>query len=101
MRQILHNYLDDVCVELVKNITSAMGPTSRLLISDFVVPEKTEVGTDESVYWMDFVMMMLTGKEKTVKEFEDIFNAAGLELVKVWPASATAHAVMEARLKKQ
>ena len=36
-----------------------------------------------TIYWVDFSMMMLNGKEKTKKEFEEILDAAGLEIVKV------------------
>lgn len=87
-------------IDIVKNIASAMGPTSRLLIGDFVVPEKAHVGDDFMIYWMDLSMMMLTGKEKSKKQFEEILDAAGLELVKVWPFVMGAQSVLEARLKQ-
>ncbi len=60
-----------------------MGPTSRLLIREFVEPEKTHIGDDLMVYSIDFSMMMLTGKEKTARQFEIILDAAGLKLVKI------------------
>ncbi|KAK5131067.1 hypothetical protein LTR08_001353 [Meristemomyces frigidus] len=99
LRRILHDFYDPVCIEIVKNIVSAMGPTSRLLIGDFVVPEQSHIGDDFMVYWMDFSMMMLTGQEKTASQFEKILNAAGLELVKIWPFRFGAQAIVEARLK--
>lgn len=77
-----------------------MGPSSRLLIGDFVVPEKAEVGDDFMIYWMNFSMMCLTGKEKTKREFEELLHAAGLELVKVWPFHVGAQSIIEARLKQ-
>ncbi len=49
--------------------------------------------------WMDFSMMMLTGKEKTAKQFREVLDAAGLDLVKIWPAPQGAQAVVEAKLK--
>lgn len=45
-------------------------------------------------------MMMLTGKEKTKMEFERILDAAGLELVKIWPFQIGAQSMVEARLKR-
>lgn len=99
LRRILHDFYEPVCIDIVKNIASAMGPTSRLLIGDFVVPEKSHIGDDFMVYWLDFSMMMLTGQEKTAKQFENILDAAGLELVKIWPYDFGAQAVVEARLK--
>ncbi|KAF2809937.1 o-methyltransferas-like protein [Mytilinidion resinicola] len=100
LRRILHDFYEPVCIEIVKNIASAMDSDSRLVIGDFVVPDKTHLGDDSMVYWMDFLMMMLTGKEKTRKEFERILDAAGLQIVKVWPFAVGAQAIVEARLKR-
>ncbi|KAF2499419.1 S-adenosyl-L-methionine-dependent methyltransferase [Lophium mytilinum] len=82
LRRILHGFYEPACIDIVKNIASAMDSESRLLIGDFVVPDKTHLGDNSMLYWMDFMMMMLTGKEKTRKEFERILDAAGLEPVK-------------------
>lgn len=76
-----------------------MGPSSRLLIGDFVVPKKVQVGNDFMVYWLDFAVMMLTGQEKTAQQFERILDASGLELVNIWPSSFGAQAIVEAKLK--
>lgn len=77
-----------------------MGPDSRLLIGDFVVPERSRAGDDFMIYWMDLSMMMLTGQEKTRAQFARILDAAGLELVQVWPFAVGAQAMVEARLKR-
>ncbi|GAB7365133.1 hypothetical protein MBLNU230_g6222t1 [Neophaeotheca triangularis] len=100
LRRILHDFYEEPCVEILKNVASAMGPTSRLLVGDFVVPDRAKVGDDFMIYWMDLSMMMLTGKEKTQKQFEELFAAAGLELLKVWPFAVGAQSIVEARLKR-
>lgn len=46
LRRILHDFYDPACIDIVKNIASAMGPTSRLLVGDCVVPEKASMGDD-------------------------------------------------------
>jgi hypothetical protein len=84
---------------ILKNVASAMGPTSRLIVADMILPDMTEMGGDMTTYWMDFSMMMLNGKEKSRKEFEEILNAAGLEIVKVWMYSFGTQAQIECRLK--
>ncbi|KAK3686896.1 hypothetical protein LTR37_019338 [Vermiconidia calcicola] len=99
LRRILHDFYEPDCIKIVKNIASSMGPTSRLLIGDFVVPEKTHIGDDFMIYWMDFSMMMLTGKEKTAKQFEMILDAAGLELVQIHPYAFGSQSIVEAKLK--
>ncbi|KAF2763086.1 o-methyltransferas-like protein [Pseudovirgaria hyperparasitica] len=100
LRRILHDFYMPVCKDIVRNIASAMGKDSRLLIGDFVVPEKTNVGDDLMVYWMDFSMMVLTGQEKTAKQFAEILEDVGLELVKIWRYPYGAQAVVEAKLKQ-
>ncbi|PQE27884.1 hypothetical protein CJF30_00009075 [Rutstroemia sp. NJR-2017a BBW] len=100
IRRILHDFYEPVCVELLKNIASAMGPKSRLVIADNIRPEKTELGGDMFIYWMDFCMMMLNGKEKSKSEFEEIIGAAGLEIVNIWTYPVGTHAHIECRLKQ-
>jgi hypothetical protein len=79
-----------------------MGPDSRLIICDLLVPARVEVGSPiMDVYWMDFCMMAVGGKEKTLREFKDMFEAVGLELVKVYPAAFGKSAMLEARLKER
>ena len=76
-----------------------MGPTSRLLIAEIIVSAHTTVGEDMSTYWMDMVMLGIGGKERREKEFSDLLQSVGLELVKIWPAEVGNQAVVESRLK--
>ncbi|KAL2063150.1 hypothetical protein VTL71DRAFT_6222 [Oculimacula yallundae] len=99
MRRILHDFYIPVCKDLVKNIASAMGPTSRFIIADMIMPEKVEMGTEVTPYWMDFNLMMLNGTEKSKAQFEEILDAAGLEIVKIYPFAFGCHANIECRLK--
>ncbi|KAK8903278.1 hypothetical protein QC760_007760 [Botrytis cinerea] len=100
IRRILHDFYEPVCIRLLKNIASAMGPTSRVVIADMIRPEKTEIGGELMIYWMDFCMMMLNGKEKSEKEFRDIIDSAGLEIVKIWRYPIGTQAQIECRLKR-
>ncbi len=76
-----------------------MGPKSRLLIGEVIVPARTEVGEDLSTYWMDMVMISIGGKERREKEFSSILGEAGLVLYKIWPYAVGNQAMIEARLK--
>jgi hypothetical protein len=51
------------------------------------------------LYWLDFSLMTISGKEKTLKEFNEIFDAVGLELVKVYPSGIGKTVMLETRLK--
>lgn len=52
-----------------------MGPTSRLLIVEMMVPERTEIGGNLGIYRLDFVLMLINGMEKSKKEFKEIVDA--------------------------
>jgi hypothetical protein len=99
LRRIMHNYEDDVCIEILKNQAAVMDPTSRLLIGEVVLPLRTKVGGEMTGYWKDVVMLMIGGKERSVDGFAKILEAAGLQLVKVWPFETGEQAVVEARLE--
>lgn len=75
-----------------------MGPTSRLLIAELVIPAKTEVGEDMSPYWMDMVMISIGGKERNLKEFKELLDSVGLEFVNCWMSGH--QGVVEGRLKR-
>ncbi|CZR57284.1 related to O-methyltransferase B [Phialocephala subalpina] len=99
MRRVFHDFYSPVCKELVKNVTSAMGPSFRFIIADMIMPEKVEIGTEVTPYWMDFNLMMLNGTEKSKKQFEEILDAAGLEIVKIFSFPFGCHANIECPLK--
>ncbi|KAM0270668.1 hypothetical protein ACHAQH_009323, partial [Verticillium albo-atrum] len=100
MRRFLHDFYNPVCIEFVKNTASAMGPTSRLIICDVLIPDRVEPYDTMDVYWLDFALLAMTGKEKKKEEFQEIFEAAGLELVKIYLSQFGRTVMLEARLKK-
>jgi hypothetical protein len=101
LRRVLHDFYEPVCIKILKNIASAMTLKSRLIIAEMILPDKTSSSEgDLTPYWMDFSMMMLNGKEKTRKEFEEILDAAGLKIVKVWTYSFGTQAQIECRLSE-
>lgn len=100
MRRLLHDFYIPVCLDILKNVVPAMGPDSRLIICDMLVPERVEIGGPMELYWLDFSLMTISGREKTLKEFNDMFEEVGLELVKVYPSAIGKTAMLETRLKK-
>ncbi|KAK4152812.1 hypothetical protein C8A00DRAFT_34487 [Chaetomidium leptoderma] len=100
MRRLLHDFYPSVCLDILRNTVSAMGPDSRLIVCDMLVPEQVETGRLKELYWLDLNLMSITGKEKTMAEFNAMFDAVGLELVKVWPSVIGATVQLETRLKR-
>jgi hypothetical protein len=85
MKYILHDWNDDVCVEILSHCRGAMVPRGRVLVVDSVIAP----GNDPS--WgklLDLNMLVLTGgRERTAKEFAELFARAGLALKKVHPTA--------------
>ena len=78
LRHILHDWPTDECIKILKNLVPALGPDSRLLIDDIVLP-------DTNVPWqaayLDVLMLIsLGGMERTREEWEDLFDQAGLKI---------------------
>lgn len=71
---------------------------SRILIDDYVLPN-----TDASFRGaaMDFWMMMIaSGMERTLSQWEKLLEASGLEIVKVWGIHSGHEQVIECQLKE-
>ncbi|KAF5002024.1 hypothetical protein FGRMN_635 [Fusarium graminum] len=88
-----------ICIEFVKNTASAMGPDSRLIICDQLIPDMVKKNEYRDLYWLDLALLCMTGMEKKKADFEEILEAAGLELVKIYPSAYGCTAMLEARLK--
>ncbi len=79
MRHILHDWTDEECLRIFKNIVSAMGPESLIVIEELVLPETNQPW---QVAMMDIMLMgSLGGIERTKGEWESLLTRAGLRIV--------------------
>ena len=93
-RHLLHDYDDDDCLKMLKNVRRAMKPDSRVLVLEKTVPTDDTPGPGR---WLDLHVMLLTGgRERTVPEYEALFDKAGLRLNRVLPTAHPAVEVIEA-----
>jgi demethylsterigmatocystin 6-O-methyltransferase len=77
MRNILHDYPDQKCLELLKSTIAAMGPDSVLLIDEMIIPNK---GAHPHATEQDMVMLStLASMERTLKQWDALLAAAGLK----------------------
>jgi hypothetical protein len=82
MRTVLHDWPDESCLKILKNIRDAMGPDSLLLINENLMPDKNSTLFQ---VWMDFVMMCnFSSKERTRRQWLQLLENSGFEIVKVW-----------------
>ncbi|CAL9591834.1 Mitomycin biosynthesis 6-O-methyltransferase [Nocardiopsis dassonvillei] len=78
LKFVLHDWDDDACVRILRNCRGSLGPGGRVLVMELLVDE---VGTPGLEPLMDLNMMALsTGRERSLTEFESLFERAGLTL---------------------
>jgi SAM-dependent methyltransferase len=85
LRHILHDWRDEDSVTILRNCRSAMRPDGKVLVVEIVVP----AGNDPSfAKWMDLMMVTYGGKERSEKQYSELFAKAGLQLTRIVPTKA-------------
>lgn len=87
MSHIIHDWGDEDCIKMLKNIRQGIAQNGKLLVVEMVVPTGDTAHLSK---WMDVAMMMMypEGKERTEAEFSELFQAAGFELSKIVPTKS-------------
>jgi len=93
LRHVLHDWDDGEAVAILRNCRDAMQPGGSVLVVETVIPSGNEPCFGK---WLDLMMLVVGGRERTREQYVDLFSAAGLLLTRVVP---TAHevSVIEAR----
>lgn len=87
LKMILHDWDDAKSVAILKNVRKSIPAHGKLLVIDAVIPEGNAPSPGKL---FDMNMLVMTGgRERTEREFKDLFAAAGFELVRVVRAGAT------------
>ena len=85
LKWILHDWDDEHCVRILRNIRRAMTPGGRVLVIESVVPEGNEPSFAKL---MDLNMLVMTGgRERTEAEFRALYDRAGFDLTRVVPTA--------------
>ncbi|KAL4878893.1 S-adenosyl-L-methionine-dependent methyltransferase [Aspergillus karnatakaensis] len=94
LSNIMHDYPDEKCVAILKNIVSAMGPDSVILINDMVLPN---TGVHWHVTQVDLTMMtMLASLERTIEQWQVLMEKAGLKITNIYESKeAVTESVIE------
>jgi hypothetical protein len=75
---IIHNWDDERATQILRTIRAAARPGARLLATETVIP----AGNDPSGgKWLDLLMLVIGGRERTEEEWRALLEAAGFEVV--------------------
>ena len=78
---ILHDWSDDEAAAILRNVRSAIAEDGRLLLVEFVLPNGDEPHLGKLI---DLTMLgILTGRERSEREFERLLDASGFVLERV------------------
>ncbi len=87
LSQVLHDWDDEKCSEILRNCMRVMCPGARLLIVESLVPGKNEFSVAKL---LDLeVLVMGNGRERTAEEFRGLLEDAGLSLERILPSRET------------
>ena len=75
---VLHNWDDEQAAAILRSIGRHRG--ARVLIVDAVIPPGNEA---HGAKWLDLLMLAISGRERTEREWRALVEGAGLELVSV------------------
>lgn len=92
LRHILHDWNDDHCVKILAQCRKSMHASSRVLVIEALLDSPTQHGIAS---WLDLNMMVVGGRERTAKQYEELLAAAGLAMTHV--KSITRATLIEAR----
>lgn len=94
LKEILHNWEDEDCVDILSTVHDAAPPDGRVFVIEAVVPGPEQ---DHLSKRLDMTMMVhLGGRERTEAEFETLLDDAGWEHVNTQEAPSGWVSVLEA-----
>jgi SAM-dependent methyltransferase len=85
LRHIVHDWEDNEAVAILRNCREAMNPDGKILVAETVIPPGNEPCFGK---WLDLMMLLVGGRERTEQEYRRLFSAAGLNLNRVVSTAA-------------
>jgi len=89
LSRVLHDWTDDDARRVLAACRAAMGPASRLLVVEAILPERA--ADQPAVIRMDLYMLVLLGaRERTEAQFRHLLASAGFTVRRVVPTRSPA-----------
>jgi hypothetical protein len=85
LRHIIHDWQDPDAVTILRRCREAMAPEGKILIVEMVVQPGNEPGFGK---WLDLMMLLVAGRERTKEEYSQLLSEAGLTMTRVIPTDS-------------
>ncbi|KAI0536334.1 S-adenosyl-L-methionine-dependent methyltransferase [Xylaria digitata] len=97
MKFILHDYADEQCIQILRNVKASMVKGySYLVINDFIIPD-TKCGLLQS-QWDLMMMVLLSSMERTEAQWRALLESAGLFIEGLYLPPGDAQGIIVATL---
>lgn len=96
LSQILHNWNDEQCQQILHNCFARMQRGSRLLIVEQLLPERLQ-GTSPAIESDLMMLLFLGGQERTQTNYERLLNRAGFSLITIHSLKCLGYSLIEAQ----
>ena len=95
---IFHDWATAECKVVLQNTAAAMKKGySKLIIGEYILPDK---GCPLMAAGADLAMLTLhSGMERSERQWRDLLDSSGLEVVGIWPPPGNGDGIVEAMLK--
>jgi hypothetical protein len=94
LRHIIHDWEDPEAITILRHCREAMAPEGKILIVEMVVPPGNEPGFGK---WLDLMMLLVAGRERTKEEYSHLLSEAGLTMTRVIPTASDASIIESVR----
>jgi hypothetical protein len=85
MKHVIHDWEDEKCIRLLENCGRSMQGDGRIICVDAVIPPLGDQ-SGMPAKLVDIVMLtFITGKERTERQWNGLYEAAGLEIQSITP----------------
>ena len=82
LKHIFHDWSDEHCRNILRLIRAELPPHGRLLVCEQVMPEEPGPAPAKMLD-IEMLVMTVAGKERTPREFGELFASAGLKLGRI------------------
>jgi SAM-dependent methyltransferase len=102
LSRVIHDWDDAAAREILSKCRDVLAPDSRIVVVERVLPDRESAKSYPPLVLSDInltdlnMMVMTSGRERTLVEYQSLFRRAGLELITVYQ-TRTAMSIMELR----
>ena len=95
LKSVIHDFNDERAIQILTNCRNVINEEGRILVAEQIIDSSDDLYPDR---YTDLEMVVQTGgKERTRKDFEELFSASGLTLVDCHRIEGSSFSIVEGK----